>query len=349
MTTYAYDQSATQLLAVWETGVGAVANPVARLHARTPARDGVDLAKALSGLSQAAWLRYSDPGLVDVEPAEVLRALRSPHQPRAGLLFREGDPLLECANDAGRRLAVVGSAGVTRAVIADVTEEMDGVERAVRGDLSGRARQAVELSRLDASPLQILAADKLLHEVPLGSERLFTEVDSTAAAVAAVHWLQAAVDVTLEVTGWEDVTAVLEAADAVESFDVTTAQVVLDLLRLGNPPIAAAQCLVRTAMLAVRGMILPGDPEPADDPADEARFTVLDPARPARSLLERLVRAIQTCSLVHTEHLDRAVLAAQPEADLMEAARQVFVAEVRLEAERSADRLLRTAPTDLAF
>lgn len=35
-------------------------------------------------------------------------------------------------------------------------------------------------------------------------------------------------------------------------------------------------------------MILPGDP----DPPDEACFTVLDPARPARCLLERLTRAI---------------------------------------------------------
>jgi hypothetical protein len=160
---------------------------------------------------------------------------------------------------------------VTRAVIDDVAEELDGVERALRGgDLTGRARQAVERSRLDVSPVQIVAADRLLHQVPMGSERLFTEVEPTAAAVAAAHWLQSAVDVTLEVTGWEDAAAVLEAADAIESFDVTTTQVVLDLLRLGNPPIAAVQCLVRTAMLAARGMILHGSPEPADDPLDEA-------------------------------------------------------------------------------
>jgi hypothetical protein len=74
---------------------------------------------------------------------------------------------------------------------------------------------------------------------------------------------------------------------------------------------------------------------------------VLDPARPARSLLERLTRAIQTCSLVHTEHLDPAVLETRPETDRMEAARQVFDSQVRVEAERSADRLLRTRPTDL--
>lgn len=347
MTTYAYDDSATQLFAVWGTGVGAVARPVARLHVRTPSREGVRLAKALSDVSEAAWVGYSDPELVALEPAEVLRAVRKPHQPRAGLLFCEGDPLLESANEAGRWLVAVGSAGVTRAVLADLTEELDSVERALRGDLSGRARQAVELSRLDASPVQIVEADRLLYEVPMGSERLFTEVEPTAAAVAAAHWLQAAVDVTLAVTGWDDAAAVLEAADVIESFDVTTAQVVLDLLRLGNPPIAAVQCLVRTAMLAARGMILPGDPEPADDPADEARFTVLDPARPARSLLERLTRTIQTCSLVHTEHLEPAALATRPEADRMEAARQVFDAQVRVEAERSAERLLRTDRMDL--
>jgi hypothetical protein len=348
VTIYAYDHSSTQLVAVWETGVGAVAHPVARLHARTPVRNGVHLVKALSRLSEAAWLGYSDPGLVDAEPAEVLRALRRPHQPHAGLLFREGDPLLECANDAGRWLAAIGSAGVSRAVIADVAEELDCVERALRGDLSGRARQAVELTRLDVSPVQIVAADRLLYEVPMGSERLFTEVEPTAAAVAAAHWLQSAVDVTLEVTGWDDATAVLEAAEAIESFDITTPQVVLDLLRVGNPPIAAVQCLVRTAMLAARGMILHGSPDPTEDPADEARFTVLDPMHPARSLLERLTRAIQTCSLVHTEHLDPAVLITHPETDRMEAARQVFDAQVRVEAERTADRLLRTGSTDQA-
>lgn len=56
VTTYAYDRAARQLLAVRETGVGAVARPVARLHPRTPSRKGVHLAKALSGVSHAAWL-----------------------------------------------------------------------------------------------------------------------------------------------------------------------------------------------------------------------------------------------------------------------------------------------------
>lgn len=51
---------------------------------------------------------------------------------------------------------------------------------------------------------------------------------------------------------------------------------------------------------------------------------------------------------MHTEHLDPAVLADHPEPDRMEAARQVFDVQVRAEAERSADRLLRTGSADHA-
>jgi hypothetical protein len=35
VTTYAYDTSTNHLVAVWDTGIGATARTVARLHART--------------------------------------------------------------------------------------------------------------------------------------------------------------------------------------------------------------------------------------------------------------------------------------------------------------------------
>jgi uncharacterized protein YciW len=75
------------------------------------------------------------------------------------------------------------------------------VEQAERGDLSGRARQAVALSRADVSPIQVAAAHDLFQEHPLGSPKLFEVVDPAAAAVAAAHWLQAAADVAAEVAG----------------------------------------------------------------------------------------------------------------------------------------------------
>ncbi len=342
MTTYAYDTSATTLLAVWDTGLGATARSVARLHARTPQRHGLRLAQALTGLSTAAWTSYSDLGLVeigyvDLDPPAVLAALRRPHLPRDGLLYREGDAALECAHGVGRELVAVGSAGVTRAVVAEVTDELAAVDGATRGDLSGRARQAVALTRLDASPLQVAAADRLLHEVPMGSERLFTEVEPTAAAVAAAHWLQAAVDVTLDASGGTDPLEVLAKVADGEGFDLLGPGVVLNLMRLGNPPLATVQNLVRSAMLAAKGMILHGDPQPcAGDPDGESRFTVLDPQSPARSLLECLTRAVQICAVVFAEHCT----VDEQQGDRVELARDLFDEAVRAEADRTAARLL---------
>lgn len=340
MTTYAYDSSTTTLLAVWGTGVGSVAHTVARLNARTPERRGVHLAQALTGLSTTAWLGYSDPGLVelgvidaDIDVAPVLRALRRPHLARAGLLYREGDPAVEAGHAVGRELVGIGSAGVTRAVIADVTDELLAVEAAARGDLAGRARQAVALTRLDASPAQIDTADRLLYEVPMGSERLFTEVEPTAAAVAAAHWLQAAVDVT---RGETDPVELLTTWAGSEGLDVTAPGLILRFLQSGHPPLAAVQNLVRSAMLAAKGMILPGDPEPcALDPDGESRFTVLDPHQPARELLTSLTRSVQVCAVVFAEQCDLR----ETEGDWMELIRKRFDDTVRVEAERTRARL----------
>jgi hypothetical protein len=121
----------------------------------------------------------------------VLPALRQPHLPEGGTLIQSYIPVEEAAHRAGRALHAFGDAALTDRVADDVGAELAAIERAERGDLSGRARQAVHLTRADASPVQVAAADALLREDPLGSSRLF-EVDPTAAAVAAAHWLQAA-------------------------------------------------------------------------------------------------------------------------------------------------------------
>jgi hypothetical protein len=341
MTTYAYDPSTAHVLATWPTGAGASARTVARLNARTPEPRGLHLVQALTALSSLAWMAYTDPGTVDLLPAPALRALRRPHLPRAGLLYREGDPLLDAAHDVGRELVAVGSAGVTRAVVDDVTADLDAVERALRGDLGGRARQAVALTRLDASPLQVAAADGLLHEVPMGSERLFTEVEPIAAVVAAAHWLAAAVEVTLARTGIDAVRDLLQAYTDIEGADVETAAVVVDLLDEGNPPLPVTRCLVQAALLTARGMILARK----DDPTDEPQFTLLDPARPAPCLLERLVRATQACGMVHMRHQG---LADHDGPERADACRAVFDDEVRRAAAQAADRLLRTDTTTLA-
>jgi hypothetical protein len=349
MTTYAYDPTTRRLVATWSTGTGGLARVVTRLPPRVDGQAAMDLTRALTALSAMTWRAYTDPDLIPVDPAAAMAALTAPNVPENGLLRREAEPHLDIAHEVGRRLLDIGGPAVARVVVRDVAEDLDALDRALRGDLSGRARQAVGLTRLDASPLQVLAADRLLHEVPMGSARLFCEVEPTSAAVAAAHWLQAAVDVTLGVSGWAEAEQVLVAADAIEEFDVTTVQVVLDLMAAGNPPLTAVRYLVRSAMLAARGLVLQTEPEglsaeQAEVFGDDARFTVLDPMRPAPSLLERLTRGIQTCSLVHTAHIDPSALGPDSEPDRREELRQAFDEQVRAEAERTAERLLWAEP-----
>ncbi|HEY8588366.1 MAG TPA: hypothetical protein VIL55_02325 [Naasia sp.] len=328
VTTYAYDPATTSLIATWSSGIGAVARPVARLHARTPVRSGMHLAQALTDLSSTSWLCYSDPGLVDLDPGPALRALRRPHLPEGNLLYQEADDVLDAAHHAGRAVAAVGSAGVLRAVLADVDAEFDAVRRALDGDLTGRARQAAVLNRLDVHPAQVALADRHLYDVPMGNEALFDEVDPTAASVAAAHWLRAAVDATLP--DGDPVPALRPAATA-EGVSLAAAAVVLGAMAEGVAPLIVVQDLVRAARMAARGWMLSG-------PADEPQVTLLDPERPSRALLSGLTRAIQVCFLTHVERCDPTEVDGDGEwPDLV---RDRFDDLVRAEARRCADRLV---------
>ena len=74
------------------------------------------------------------------------------------------------ATESLRVLHEIGDAGFTAAVRAEVAAESTAVEQSELGDLSGRARQAVVLTRADASLLQVTAADRLLEADPLGDD-----------------------------------------------------------------------------------------------------------------------------------------------------------------------------------
>jgi hypothetical protein len=302
MTTYAYDPRSNRLVAVWDTGIGATARTVARLSAATTEGVGLHLARALTRLSEAVWLSYLRPEIFDLPAADALNAMRRPHLPEAGLLRVEPHPVVESAHRVGRELREVGSAGVSRAVIADVEEEMTAAGNAERGDLTGRARQAVMLTRVTPSPSQIAVADRMLHDVPMGSPRLYTEVEPSAAAVAAIHWFLAAVTVMerLAETTAEDT---LDQAEQVEYFDSAVARTVLRMAAAGRPdrtPLGIAQELLQMAVMASRGMLLAASEPLQDEPC----FTALDPARPARCLLDGLVGGIQALAALHSTYLD---------------------------------------------
>lgn len=312
MTTYAYDLSTRHLTAFWDTGIGATSWPVAKLHARTADTAGLHLARALTRMSESVWLSYAAPALSMLPAADARRALLRPHRAEAGLVPVEPHPTLESAHRIGRELADLGSAGVTRAVVADVEAELGAADRAARGDLTGRAQQAVMITRLSPSPAQIVEADRLLCDTPTCGEALYTDVEPAAAAVAALHWFLAAATVAAGAAGTTP-QAALDQAMEVDYIDDAVPRVVLRLVARDDPdrtPLLICQRLLHVAMSLSRGALIGvTDPE-----SGEPYLTTLDPMRPARCLLDGLVGGIQAMAVLYStcldapgEHFDAAV------------------------------------------
>ncbi|MFF1787746.1 hypothetical protein ACFVX9_14955 [Kitasatospora sp. NPDC058243] len=330
MTRYSVDPERHELLATWGTGEGDLATRVASFPAGAEASVLLRLARALSHLSDAAWRTYTHPASAAASQEsgsegwrreeerksfdEVPGAIARPNLPQEGMLDVSYSPLVESAHRAGRALHGLDDRKLTDAVLAEAAIELAAVENAELGDLTGRARQAVLLSREGASPVQVAAADHLLEQDPFGPAALFSEIDPTAAAVAAAHWLAAAA----EVTGHSPITVLLEADD-IEALPHETPTLVLGLIEAGVSPYDAVTGLVRHALHVADGLL----PDPAglrehledldDDLADHTgpdtdpedtglRLTPLDPKRPAVDLLEDLLAGIHGCWLLHEEY-----------------------------------------------
>ncbi|MBB5958651.1 hypothetical protein FHS29_005259 [Saccharothrix tamanrassetensis] len=335
MTLYAYDETGRALIAVWETGIGRSACTVAEVGRTVDQDDVMRLVAALSTLSRLAWRTYTHPASAadSMEPnsegwrrqgerdafADVLPAISKPNLPEGGLLEESYVLVEEAAHRVGRALHRIDDPALVDRVVDEVGRELAAVEQAELGDLSGRARQAVQLTRADASPLQVAAADDLLRERPLGSSGLLQEVDPTAAAVAAAHWLQAAAEVAGEVAECRPEMVVIEA-DNIEALAVRTPTLVLERLQAGESPRKVVTDLVAAAMTAAEGVLAdpgglveeiaqarakaerfaPGDAELLAELMP--RITPLDPMRPARDLLEDLLDGIRGCWLLYREH-----------------------------------------------
>jgi hypothetical protein len=322
MTSYAYDPAQRHLVAVTPRGAGATARTVARLHESTDEQLGLRLAHQLPLLSTEAWLHYTDADRAGPVPAQAaLAGLRKPNRAANGQLRVEPDWVVQRGHEVGRTLVEIGSAGVRRAVTDDVIDELASVDRALLGDLEGRAAQAVELTRLDALPVQVAVADSLLREAPSGCDTLLTGVEPTAACVAAAHWTTAALDVTLEAIGSHDDRDVFYVDTSVNPFDTVAPRALATWIRDGASPQAAVQRLIRPAMEAARGVV--PDPEGCVVPG----LITLDPGRPARHLLDRLLQALVTCRRVYIDR--RGVHDGNDD----------FDRDVRFEATRTAERL----------
>ncbi|MFY1694232.1 MULTISPECIES: hypothetical protein [unclassified Solwaraspora] len=178
------------------------------------------------------------------------------------------------------------------------------------------------LTRQDASPVQVAAADQVLATNPLGSDELFLELDPTSACVAAAHWLQAAADAAAELSGIA-ATAVVTEADNIEALPHETPTAVLELMEIGLSPTAAVTSLIGDAVALAEGEApdvyeLRKKIEEAEDDAErygqdephstvgfrKIRLTTLNPRRPARDMLEDLLSGIRGCWLLYQEYAE---------------------------------------------
>lgn len=291
------------------------------------------LATALTGLSTELWRCYEFPASasksLEVNSEgwrrqssrnhfdDVVPTLERSKVPGGDLLLSY-DPVQYAADRVADALAVIDRPSLLRAVIDDVTAELKAVEACELGDLSERGAQAVLLSRESASPLQVAAAHDLLDEDPLGSLRLLREVEPTAAAVAAAHWLHAAARIALGESGVTAIRRVVQMADDIEPMPVATLGCVLEAMESGASATDVVSGLIREAISVGQGSV-PLD-SIADiwnraeqlreivmrfgaDPDDDAlvQLSILDPGRPALDLLEDLLAGIRGCGLLYVE------------------------------------------------
>ena len=348
MTTYAHHPSASSIVATWPTGAGSVADRATRI----PAGSGDDarprhLAQALDRLSERIWIAYEIPDATVPDPVRLAGILRRPHLPVGGMLRIAEDDLDEAAHAVGRLLAEIDDRGCREAIVREVETECAAVRSAIDGDLTGRAQQAVTRIRPLLDRAQYVAAHELLHEIPMGSEKLFTDVAPVAACLAALEWLGAGAVVAAHRGGYESLMDLLGHAQVVTGKDL---RVVVALFE--HPTADAAEVvfeLLREAVFAATGCFLvgpeveldeppalddrdPGDGEPHDNEC-RALTTLLDPGEPGRALLEGILTGIQTCFEVYLEDTAEAEVP-DPDPRLTgphwsETVRQRFDAEVR--------------------
>lgn len=359
MTSYAVDVEGSTLIRTWPTGRGLRAAVVSVLPAEAGLERSLALAAGLTGLSAALWRCYTHPASAADSMEEgsegwrrqqerdsfgvVVGNVLSPELPNEeAALVVSYDPVQEYAHRVGRALHAVGDLGLREAVRADVEAELEAVEMAERGDLTGRAVQAVVLSRAGASPVQVSAANAVLHDNPLGGRVLLEAFDPTAASVAAAHYVKAAVDVVAKVSGIE-ASDVLAAADDDEALPLEAPAEMLSLLEFSETAYSVVVGVVADAMLVSEGVVsdlgailIQQEEQEADEAEDDdestpVRVTYLDPSRPALDLLEDLLSAIRGCRLLYEQYVEGEDPA---EVDAR------FCADVRAEAERQAKRLM---------
>lgn len=324
MTWYAVDDRSGRLICVWGSGRGYVARTVTR--SRTAAADTMlALSDTLSVLSEQLWMRYvlaPWDTQAQQESARVVGHIRKVVDGGGPGHTTDGDGAVQrAATQAANALRIVGEIQFRAAVLDDFRYEIQAIERADLGDLSGRASQATLLSRIAASPTQLRAAEDSLRRQPFGSPALREQVDPTAAATAAALWLHAAALVAAQASGIY-VGDILTRADDIQAVPFAAPGKVLELLEAGLSAATIVADLIKDALAAQRGKIrrlreleealsqakhhaepyLDSDPRIYDAIRSEVRVCLLDPVGPSPALLVDLLAAIYGCWLVYREY-----------------------------------------------
>lgn len=306
MTTYGHDPTASTIVAIWTTGDGAVAHRVARVPPGWDHELARCAAGALTTLSARLWLAYAEEAVADVPIGRLAEAARHPFLPVGALLRREDDDRLEAAHQVGRIVSRAPGRAFRDAIVREVVAEVEAVRAADRGDLSGRAQQAVEHPRPTVPDAHLATAHTLLHGEPLGPAELSTTVEPTAAGVAALRWLRAATSATAVLVG-HDPADVIALAEAIEHEDLRVARFAMGMLSANGESDVVAD-LLHEAVLAGRGhLVVCPDRYEASDETDELGHrvivTVLDPREPGRSLVAGLIRGIHGCFRVYVDEI----------------------------------------------
>jgi hypothetical protein len=336
MSIYAVDASRRELIVAWPDAIGQSAHLIAPLSDSTVAA-AARLSHDLSRLSSALWDTYVRPASGATDEQEfsrrqderdlvdtVVDAVQNPPMPdESEMMIVSYSPIEFAAHRVGRELHRLGDAEFSRLISVDVEAEADSVRRAELGDLSGRAVQAVALDRVDASPVQVAAADAFLCDRLLDDALLTATFDPAAATVAAAHWLAAAAVTAAEIAGGSSHDVFVRADDIHACSIAVPSDVVAQICDAQQTALEAVVSMLKVAVAAGEGEIidLEGivarraalrqmltqynlDAVEASLAAEPPRSTDLDPRRPARDMLEHLLDGIASCRRLYAEYAD---------------------------------------------
>lgn len=331
VTSYSVDVETGSLVRTWRTRGDYLAAVVVQFPAESTNDQRRATAASLTRLAEGLWQAYARSGmplngrLVRGRRArlkELLGKVVGVVRPSmAGMplkLTLEYEEVVDRAHAVQRSWKAFDDADVQEAIIREVEAEVDAIDRADKGVLTNRAAQATMISRAFVVSSQVRAVDDLLRKCLIDDPGwlslpdfrtlgLLDGFDPTAAAVAGMHWFNAAVDVVAdsadtdaEEAVWrahnqrETRVAVLQAGvlsmkDGRSAADTVVA-LVSDALAVSGGLIMNVQDIQGRVDVAARGYFGNADPDDLKVP-----LLLLQMQDPAWELLQACLAGIGAC------------------------------------------------------